>query len=206
MMTRRWTLPALLGLTVLSLSACTTLYDTGVYRGDRPGARTNRPVYDRPGQDHRRDEARRNEARRSQEYNRLRRDARQYTNLLDRELRLNGRQERAIERLLIERAENTLYRSDRRDNRRYQQQAYPFPRDTRLSSSAQRWWNGTDRRIERVLDRNQRREYRYIARDLERYGRYDRRDDRRYERDDRDGDRDDRRDNRRNRNNRGRGH
>ncbi len=187
MQPRRWASFALLGLLGLSLSACTT---AGVLGGPYPGQsrapRTPRPVYDRPGPDRSP-----NDVRRTAEYRRIRQDAARYANLLKRELRLNNRQESAIQRLLIDRTEHLLQRTRPRDHRN----VYPFPRNQRLPRAARSWWNTTDRQIERSLTERQRREYRTIARDLDRDGRYDRR---RYERRDRDGDRHD--------NGRGRGH
>ena len=154
----------MLGLFAFSLSACTTLYDQyGRYPDRSPNRYPDRhpgPVYDQ-GPDY----------RSTSQYRHIRRDADRYADLLDRELRLSGRQERAIEHILRERAEDKLRRTHPRDHR----QVYPFPRDQRMSRSAQNWWQNTDRQIERHLNRNQRAEYRHIARDLERYGRYEQR-------------------------------
>ena len=152
----------MLGLFAFSLSACTTLYDQyGRYpdRAPRYPDRHPGPVYDR-GPDY----------RTTSQYRHIRRDADRYADLLDRELRLSNRQERAIETILRRRAEDKLRRTHPRDHRH----AYPFPRDQRMSRSAHTWWQNTDRQIERHLNRHQRAEYRYIARDLERYGRYER--------------------------------
>ncbi|MDX1420122.1 MAG: hypothetical protein R3181_09155 [Rubricoccaceae bacterium] len=165
-MLRRWSPLALLAL-AFGLSACSTLgYPGGYpYPGDRYPDGRHGPVYDRHG-----------DVYRTPEYRSVGRDADRYTDLLDRELGLNGGQENTIERILERRAEDLLRRTPPRDHR----YVYPFPRGTRLSATARRWWDDADREINRYLDYRQRDEYRYIARDLERYGRYDRH---RYERD-----------------------
>lgn len=181
MTTRRLSPLAGLALLAVGLSACTTLgfpypddgrYPDGRYPDNRryPG-----PVYDRDG-----------DYQQTTEYRSIGRDADAYTDLLDHELGLDGSQESLVERVLERRAEDLLRRTHPRDHR----YVYPFPRDPRRSDTARRWWEDADREIERYLDSRQRDEYRYIARDLERYGRYDDRryDDRDY--DDRDYDRD----------------
>lgn len=159
MTTRRWTPLALLAL--LGLSACTTLGFPG-YPGDRYPYPDDRrypdPVYG-PGGDY----------RSTPEYRSIGREADRYTDFLDRELGLNGGQERSIQIILERRAEDLLRHTDPRDHR----YVYPFPRDQRLSATARRWWDDADRDINRYLDPRQRDEYRTIARDLERYGRYD---------------------------------
>jgi hypothetical protein len=190
---RRRTPLALLGLLALGLSACTTLGlpDYGYPGGRYPDNR--RYPYPDGGHDPYGD------YRRSPEYQSVDRDADRYTDFLDRELGLDGSQERSVEAVLEHRAEDLLRRTHPRDHR----YVYPFPRDQRLSGTARRWWDDVDREIERYLDRRQRDEYRYIASDLERYGRYDDRYDRQhrggyYDRDgryddyDRDGNRGDR--------------
>ncbi len=95
-------------------------------------------------------------------YNNIRRDADRYAEFLDRELRLSSRQERDIERLLIDRAADLL----RNTRPAYHSRVYPFPRDGR-SSSARGWWDRTDRYIERMMSPRQRQEYRLIVRYLE---------------------------------------
>ncbi|HLT48536.1 MAG TPA: hypothetical protein VK002_14985 [Rubricoccaceae bacterium] len=181
---RRWTPLALLALLAVGLSACTTFGYPGYPGGGYPGDRYPGPGRPYPGGDY----------RQTPEYRSIGREADRYTDLLDRELGLNGTQERSIEALLERRAEGLLRNTHPRDHR----YVYPFPRDQRLSAAARRWWDDTDREINRYLDRRQRDEYRYIARDLERYGRYDGRRygrDRYYDRDgryDRDGNRGDR--------------
>lgn len=106
------------------------------------------------------------------EYRRIARDADRYADLLDRELRLSNRQERDIERLLIDRARDMLRNTSVRNHRRL----YPFPRGTN-SHAARTWWSRTDRSIERMLHPRQRSEYRSLARYLDRQdgrnGRYD---------------------------------
>lgn len=101
-------------------------------------------------------------------YRRVPNDARQYTRQLDRALRLNRRQEQAIERLLVDRTVALLDRT----NPRLHARVYPFPRQRADSREARRWWRDTDRRIERVLDKRQRRVYRDAARGSIRHGRY----------------------------------
>ena len=141
--------------------------------------------------------------RRSNEWRRVERDARDYTRTIDRELRLDSRQERQIQEIL----ENQTYQLLRgARNVRDLREAYPFPRrlrQTRYSNrTVERFWRDADSRIERVLNRQQTREYLYLtgrARDRGTRGQRDRHDDR-Y--DDRRGDRkndrrEDRRDDRR---------
>lgn len=100
----------------------------------------------------------------------LARDARHHVRELDRVLRLDRRQERRIEHLLTDRASDRLRRTRARD----WQRANPFPR--RFDDRATRdWWHHTDKRIERELDRRQRRVYRDLVRYAEqraRRGRY----------------------------------
>jgi hypothetical protein len=190
MMLRRLPPLALLALLAAGLSGCATLGlpDYGYPDGypDRRYPDDRYPGQGYPGDYHQ-----------TTEYRSIGRDAERYTDLLDRELGLNGSQEYSIERVLEGRAERLLRSTHPRDHR----YVYPFPRDQRLSDTARRWWDDTDREINRYLDGYQRDEYRYIAGDLERYGRYDGRYDRnrryddRYRDDDRydrDGDRDDR--------------
>jgi hypothetical protein len=150
----------LLAFLAVGLSACTTLGLPGSYPGGYPeGGRYPDPGYGRY-----------EDYRNTPEYRSAGRDADRYADLLDRELGLDGRQERDVEILLEQRVEGLLRNTHPRDHR----YVYPFPRDQRLSATARRWWDDTDRTLNRYLDARQRDEYRYIARDLERYGRYDR--------------------------------
>lgn len=91
-------------------------------------------------------------------WDRVDRDIRAYTDRLDRELRLDNRQERQIRDLLIDRTRRLA--RDRRS-------AYPFPRRLRSvrfsDRSVERFWRDADRRIERVLDRQQTRRYRELT-------------------------------------------
>jgi hypothetical protein len=101
---------------------------------------------------------------------RVDRDVRDYVRILDRNLRLNQQQEQRIDRLISDRTYRLLDRS-----RGYSQNdLYPFPRrfDRRQNQRVEAWWNEIDRDVERLLDRRQRDEYRYLTR------RYDRRDQR----------------------------
>ena len=96
-------------------------------------------------------------------YARVTSDADRYVRSLDRRLRLDRRQERLIRDLLADRAYDRVARRSRRDAERY----YPFPR--RAEDRRNRdWWRSTDRKIERVLDRRQRRIYRDMLQDRER--------------------------------------
>lgn len=100
---------------------------------------------------------------------RVAQDADRYVQVLDRRVRMNQNQERRIHRLLTERAFERVARRSSRDQARY----YPFPRrtDDRHNRS---WWKSTDRQIERVLDRRQRRVHRDLVRSFERGGYRDR--------------------------------
>lgn len=120
-------------------------------------------------------------------YRAIERDVRAYVYRLDRQLYLRPRQQRRIGRLLAERT-HALLRHTRPYDHRY---VYPFPRryDTRQQV---RWWKDTDKRIMKLLDKHQRREYRRLVRHGggyhdDRYDRYDRRHryDDRYDRRDR---------------------
>ena len=119
---------------------------------------------------------------------RVDRDVRRYVGMVDRQVRLDRRQERMVDRLLRDRSYRHLERTHPAD-RRY---VYPFPRrDYRSMNSAQReFWRDVDRRIERSLTRGQARRYRNaVVRDYDRRGPHVDRGDR--------NDRDDRRRNRR---------
>lgn len=95
----------------------------------------------------------------SPEFSRIIYDADQYAGFLDRELRLNSRQERDIERLLIDRTRDLLRRTHLRDHHR----VYPFPRYNRTGAT-RHWWGGADRSIERMLSPHQRQMYQYLVR------------------------------------------
>ena len=100
-------------------------------------------------------------------------DVDDYVDFLGRRLHLSRRQEVRIRRDLERRTHHLLERTHPRD-RRY---VYPFPRrfEHERNRAVARWWDHTDRRIERLLTHRQRAEYRYLT---------DRRDhrDRRYHR------------------------
>lgn len=124
---------------------------------------------------------------------RLDRDVRRYVRTVDRQVRLDRRQERAVDRLLRDHSYRLLERTHPADR----QYVYPFPRSHyRTMNSAQReFWRDVDRRIERSLTRGQTRRYRNaVVRVDDRQGPHVDRGDR----DDRD-DRRDRRDRRRDR-------
>lgn len=158
MLSSRWLSLVLFGAVAVGLSACSTLDPFYTGRAPYPDARYP---------DNRRapDYGRHDDYRRTSEYRQVRRDADRYTDFLDRELRLNGRQERAIETLLRRRAEDLLRRTHPRDHR----YVYPFPRDGR-NRAARSFWDRADRDINRILNRRQRDDYRYIARALDRGG------------------------------------
>lgn len=92
-------------------------------------------------------------------YARVSNDADRYVRGLDRALRLDRRQERRLHDLLTDRAYDRVRRTHARDRNR----AYPFPRRAgdRYNRS---WWRSTDRQIERVLDRRQKRVHRDLVR------------------------------------------
>lgn len=102
-------------------------------------------------------------------YSRVSQDANRYVRSLDRALRLNRQQEDRITRLLADRAYDQVRRS--RDRNR----AYPFPRraDDRAT---EKWWRDADKRIERELNRQQKRVYKDMTRQYERSARRDNRD------------------------------
>ena len=84
------------------------------------------------------------------------------------------RQERRIRDLL----EDRTYRLLRNRDARQYRDVYPFPRQfnkRRMNRAEQRFWDDADRRIERILNRQQTREYRAMT-----DGRSRDRDDRRY--------------------------
>lgn|SRR5690554_5975292 len=82
-------------------------------------------------------------------------DVRAFVRYLDRNLRLSSSQARKIDRMLTERTYDLL---DRNRSARI----YPFPRRYYRDQhrTVQKWWASTDKRIERYLNRQQRRIYR----------------------------------------------
>lgn len=156
---------------ILALSGCSAV-EAQRYPTPRRGGTVYQPT------DYRND---RYDVRRSTEWRRVQRDIRDYAQYLDRELRLNDRQERNIRDLL----EDRTYRLLRNHRSRDYRDVYPFPRQfnkRRMDRAEERFWNDADRRIERMLSRQQAREYRDITdgrsrsrdRDDRRYrGRYD---------------------------------
>lgn len=116
----------------------------------------------------------------------VRRDVDRYLRDVDRAVRLDRRQEQEIGRILEDRAYD-FTRRGRYDRDRYVDS--PFPRGRTSSREVERWWDDTDRAIERRLQRRQRDDYREFVRRYDRYddGRRSRRDTR-WERRDRDDD------------------
>ncbi len=107
----------------------------------------------------------------------IERDARSYVQHLDRYLRLDRRQRRAIEARLVDRTVH-LMRTTRAPHRH---RVYPFPREygDYQNRTVRRWWSNADRDIERILSRRQREEFRHLKRDGSRVrDRRDRRNDR----------------------------
>ncbi|HIG73558.1 MAG TPA: hypothetical protein EYQ24_02970 [Bacteroidetes bacterium] len=151
-------------IALLALSGCSTV-EAQRYPTPRRGGSVYQPT------DYRND---RYDVRRSTEWRRVQRDIRDYAQYLDRELRLNDRQERRIRDLL----EDRTYRLLRNRDARQYRDVYPFPRQfnkRRMNRAEQRFWDDADRRIERILNRQQTREYRAMT-----DGRSRDRDDRRY--------------------------
>ncbi|OZC01631.1 hypothetical protein [Rubricoccus marinus] len=188
----RSTLSALGLVGLLALSGCTAL-ESQRYPTPRRGGTVYQPA-PRPA-DVRRDN--RDDARSTPEWRRVERDVRQYVDRLDRELRLDNRQERQIREVLENRAYNLLRQTRRGEARR----VYPFPRrfnqKQHANRTVERFWRDADNRVERVLDRDQKQEFKYLTGERRRPTRArDQRDDRRYDRDDR---RDDHREERRGR-------
>lgn len=134
-------IPSLLALALLAALAAGCMPYT--IEGRHHRARTERVAHRPP-------------ARSAALYRRVPADARQHARQLGRALRLDRRQERAVERLLVERTAALLEGT----SPRLHALVYPFPRLRAESREARRWWRETDRRIERVLDRRQRRAYR----------------------------------------------
>lgn len=121
---------------------------------------------------------------RTNEYRRVRSDAAAYANYVDRNLRLNGRDEARIRDVVERRAVDLLRRTAPRSHSR----VYPFPRQNNRNGS---FWNAVDRDVERVIGRQYRDDYRSLVR----YGEVRRQDrtrtpDRRYQTRDRDRGRD----------------
>lgn len=163
---------SLLAAVAVSLSGCVGLGLDDLYRDiERWDPRTADSRSDRYGTD-------------------VRRDVDDYLRDVDRAVRLDRRQEQEIGRVLEDRA----YDFERRSGRdRYAES--PFPRGRSASRDVERWWDDTDRAIERRLERRQRDAYRDFVRryDDRRYDRSGRRDTRweRRDNDDRDDDWDD---------------
>lgn len=88
---------------------------------------------------------------------RVDRDADAYVDDLDRQLGLSGMQEMAARRIVRDRARDLLRRTSAYEHHRI----YPFPRGANWDASeVRRFWEDTDRQIERVLNARQRDEYR----------------------------------------------
>ena len=106
--------------------------------------------------------------RRDRAYDRrVERDVETYVRFMDRELRLDRRQERAVYRVLADRTERALY------SRRF----YPYPRFGGPQTRAKRnWWRSTDNALRRHLTRRQWDRYRNEVRYRSGDRRYDRRD------------------------------
>ena len=99
-------------------------------------------------------------------YSRASSDANRYVRSIDRRLRLDRRQEERISRLLADRAYDQVRRTNARDR------AYPFPRRA-ADRATEKWWRDADRRIERELNRQQKRVYKDMTREYERSARRD---------------------------------
>jgi len=134
---------------MLGLSACTAI---GPAYGGYPTypASTGYPDggYDRPG-----------DYRSTVEWRTLDRDAARYAREVDRAVGLRGRQSREVEQLVRDRARRLLQQTPPRTHRA----VYPFPRNER-NATARRWWDDTDRAIERTLNSRQRDLYRRFTR------------------------------------------
>ena len=89
------------------------------------------------------------------------RDVYRYVRWMNRELDLYREQARDLDRVLRQRTHNLLDHTRTSDYYR----VYPFPRqDWRaMSRTTQRWWEDTDRLIERRLTYRQGRRYRYLV-------------------------------------------
>lgn len=114
------------------------------------------------------------ETSRTNEYRRVRSDAAAYATYVDRNLRLNGREESQIRDVVERRAYDLLRRTQPRSHAR----VYPFPRNANRNPG---FWRDVDRDVERVIGRQHRDDYRSLVRyghvqDRDRYD--DRRDDR----------------------------
>ena len=150
---------------LVALSGCA---DYGGYYGNRGQASYPGGTYDNG----RYDDGRYDD-RASGYTNRVRRDARDYVNYIDRHLRISEREERQIVRLIEDRTYRLLDRTRVRDHDR----VYPFPR---RGNRARGFWNQIDRDIDRILDRRYREPYVYLNRygstrynDYYRHRRYD---------------------------------
>lgn len=152
MRTLRWTSLVFSAVFAFALTGCAAALGAGYHSG------THHESYESGHYDHYND---------TPEYRRIRRDANRYADLLDRELRLTGSQERNIERLLRDRARHLLRST--RPSRHYR--VYPFPRNVR-SRVVREWWNRTDQSIMRMLSHRQRAEYRRLTRSMDRHQGY----------------------------------
>lgn len=159
MRTHRWPPLALLVVFGLGATGCTAAYGAHYRSASYGHVSTSTTHYDHDRYSN------------TSEYRSIRRDADRYANFLDHELHLSGRQERNIERLLIDRTRDLL----RRTRPRYHHHVYPFPRHNR-TRSVNLWWNRTDSYIEHMLNPRQRHEYRHLVRSFEHRGGYSPRD------------------------------
>ena len=86
----------------------------------------------------------------------VRAGAARYADRLDRALRLDRRQERAVRALVTDRALDFVYQHPR---------GAPFPREqAERLRDGRRWWSRTDREVEKLLSGPQRRAYRDLLR------------------------------------------
>lgn len=96
---------------------------------------------------------------------RVENDAARYARDVRRVAGLTPRQERAVRDVLTDRTLLLLERTDPRDH----PFVYPFPRrGAERDRVVARWWRDSDRAVERLLDRRQRRAYQEYVRALER--------------------------------------
>jgi hypothetical protein len=107
---------------------------------------------------------------RTNEWRRLDNDANRYANDVDRAIGISSSEERAVSRVVRDRARQLLQRTHPQEHR----YVYPFPRND-YDGSSRSWWSSTDRSVERVLSSQNRREYRaWVNGDY--YGGYNNRD------------------------------
>jgi hypothetical protein len=101
-------------------------------------------------------------------YRRAETDAARYARDMRPFVGLTARQERAVREILADRTVALLDRTHPRDH----PFVYPFPRRAHERDRlVQRWWRDSDRAVERVLDRQQRRAYQDYVRSLQRQDR-----------------------------------